>query len=113
MKLTKKQRRGRIERERRKKYLNKKHRNTYLPIKVKPPKVEEIKVENPILKKKNMKFLKLFQSRTFWTIIVMFIINGFAGIRMLLPPGWLPVIDGILSVLALYFHANPRVNFNQ
>jgi len=57
------------------------------------------------------KIAKLFQSRTVWTIVVLFIINGVGGIRDFIPPNLLPLIDGLLSILAVYFRANPKVDF--
>lgn len=56
------------------------------------------------------KLWKVFQSRTFWTIVVMFVVNGITGIRDLIPVAYLPFIDGALGLLAIYFRANPRVN---
>ncbi len=59
-------------------------------------------------------FEKLIQSlgsRTVWSVIVLFIVNGFEGIREFLPTGFLPYIDGILGMLIVYFRANPKVKF--
>lgn len=54
--------------------------------------------------------LKLgLKSRTVWTIVALFIINGITGVRDHLPGNWLPVVDGILSLAAMYFRINPRV----
>ena len=47
-------------------------------------------------------------SRTVWTVIVLFVINGFSGIRNYIPSLWLPLIDGILSILAIYFRVHPH-----
>ncbi|MDI6788487.1 MAG: hypothetical protein QME51_08965 [Planctomycetota bacterium] len=54
----------------------------------------------------NLKFLR---SRTVWTIVVLFIVNGFEGVRELLPGNWLPTVDFFLSAAAIYFRMNPRV----
>lgn len=48
------------------------------------------------------------RSRTVWTIVVLFIINGVAGIRGYIPSDWLPLIDGALGLLAVYFRINPQ-----
>lgn len=48
------------------------------------------------------------RSRTTWTIVVLFVINGVSGIRESIPPGWLEPLDALLSILAIYFRASPR-----
>ncbi len=55
--------------------------------------------------------MKLFKSRTVWTIIVLFIINGFTGIRSYVPAFWLPLVNGLLGILAIYFRADQKVDF--
>jgi hypothetical protein len=50
----------------------------------------------------------LFQSRTFWTFIALFIINGVSGVRDMIPGDYLGVVDGILTILGIYFRANPK-----
>ena len=58
-----------------------------------------------------MKYLSLLKSRTFWTIVVMFVISGVNGIREFIPGNVLPVIDGVLAILAVYFaKVNPKIN---
>ena len=52
-----------------------------------------------------MNFLK---SRTVWTIIVLFVINGVEGIRGVIPANALPIVDAVLSVLAVYFRVKPN-----
>ena len=52
------------------------------------------------------------KSRTVWTLVVMFIVSGISGIHDLIPSGWLPVVDGILGLLIVYFHVNPQRNYN-
>ncbi len=54
--------------------------------------------------------LKLMKSRTFWTVIVLFVVNGIEGIREYIPANSLPLIDGILGILTIYFaKVNPKV----
>lgn len=55
--------------------------------------------------------MKLLKSRTVWTIIVLFVINGVAGIHDTIPVNLLPFIDGILGILAIYFKLNPSQNY--
>ena len=50
----------------------------------------------------------ILKSRTVWTIILLFIINGVSGIRDLIPAGILPIIDALLSILAIYFRIAPK-----
>lgn len=50
-------------------------------------------------------FLK---SKTFWTLIIIFVINGFSGIRENIPATWLPLIDFVLTGLGVWFHVNPK-----
>ncbi len=52
--------------------------------------------------------MNIFKSRTVWTIIVLFLINGVTGIKDFIPVNWLPLIDGALGVLGIYFRANPK-----
>ena len=55
--------------------------------------------------------LNVLKSRTVWVIIVMFFINGVAGIRAQIPAEWLPFIDGVLSMAAIYFRVAPAQSF--
>ena len=57
------------------------------------------------------KLIKLFFSRTVWTIIVMVIINGIPSVESMIPVSWLPYIDGVLGLLAIYFRINPKQNY--
>jgi hypothetical protein len=59
------------------------------------------------------KMLKVVKSRTFWTLVAMFITNGISGIREHLNPGWLTTIDSVLGILAVYFHVNPSQNYHE
>jgi len=59
------------------------------------------------------KIFKIFQSRTVWTIIVLFVINGVGGIKEFIPSDLIPLINGILSALAIYFRVSQRVDFKE
>ena len=55
--------------------------------------------------------LKLFKSRTFWTIVALFLVNGVTGIRDIIAeshPASLPALDAVLSLAAIYFRAKPK-----
>lgn len=56
---------------------------------------------------------KIFQSRTNWTIIVMFLIGGIGAITQFIPPALLPYIEGGLGLLAMYFRVNTKVDFSK
>jgi hypothetical protein len=67
-------------------------------------------------KKRNVmaeKLLKVFKSRTFWTLVALFITNGISGIREQLNPAALTTIDAVLGLVATYFHVNPSQNYHE
>jgi hypothetical protein len=51
-------------------------------------------------------------SRTFWTVVVIFVLNGFNGIHGMIPAGWVLPLDTVLGLLAVYFKVNPSQNYN-
>lgn len=64
-------------------------------------------------KKNNMKkFAQIFKSRTFYTLVVLFIINGVSGIESSIPAGILPVVNGLLGILTIYFKISPSQEYN-
>ena len=58
------------------------------------------------------KLLQALKSRTFWTIVVTFLVNGISAVRNFLPAYALPVVDVVLMVATVYFHIYPKQNFN-
>lgn len=56
------------------------------------------------------KFIVALKSRTTWTIVILFLINGVSGIRELLPGNWLPIVDAVLSLAAVYFRVNRKAD---
>lgn len=52
---------------------------------------------------------KAIQSRTVWTIAVMFVIGGVQALESVMSPETFVVVQGALSLLAAYFRVNPRV----
>lgn len=48
----------------------------------------------------------LLRSRTFWTGIVMFAITWLPIIGNIVPAQWKPIVDGLLTLLMFYFHAD-------
>jgi len=57
------------------------------------------------------KVKQVVSSHTNQTIAVLFLVNGVSAIQQYIPETWLPLINGILSILAIYFRTNPRVDF--
>ncbi|MDE2232892.1 MAG: hypothetical protein KGJ90_02055 [Patescibacteria group bacterium] len=52
-------------------------------------------------------------SKTFWTIVAMFIVGGGNAIVPVLPPAVQAIFLGLLGILATYFHVNPSQVYNQ
>lgn len=57
------------------------------------------------------KIIQTLKSRTFWTLAVLFVVNGVAGVHDMIPALYLPFVDGILGILSVYFHINPSQNY--
>lgn len=55
--------------------------------------------------------IKALQSRTFWTIAVMFVIGGVQATEFFFPPETFIAIQGGLSILATYFKLNPSQKY--
>lgn len=55
----------------------------------------------------------VFFSRTFWTVVAMFVVGGLNAITPVLPPNVQAVVVALLGVLATYFHVNPSQNYQQ
>jgi len=55
--------------------------------------------------------MKIFYSRTNWTIFIAFLVGGIVGIEGYLSPAWLILVEAILGIIAIYFRCNPRVDF--
>jgi hypothetical protein len=57
-----------------------------------------------------MEKIKLaLKSRTVWTIIVLFIINGITGIDEYTPETFDNIVNPLLTLIAIYFRVNPKV----
>lgn len=46
----------------------------------------------------------LLRSKTFWTLVVIFLVNGYAAVSSQVPAGADVLINGILTIAASYFH---------
>jgi len=56
--------------------------------------------------------LSYIKSRTVLTIILLVIVNGVPAVQESIPVAWLPVVDGVLGLLAIYFRVRPRQTYN-
>ena len=59
-----------------------------------------------------LKIAQALKSRTFWTLVVLFIINGINGIHNQIPPALLTIVDVAMTMLATYFHVNPSQSYS-
>jgi hypothetical protein len=55
----------------------------------------------------------ILKSRTFWTVVAMFVIGGTNAVSSFIPTGLEPVVMLVLGGLATYFHINPSQNYAQ
>jgi len=55
------------------------------------------------------KIITALKSRTVWTIVVLFIMNGITGIDDFTPESFDNIANPILSLLAIYFRVNTKV----
>lgn len=58
------------------------------------------------------KIQSLLKSRQFWMIVILFIINGFEGVKNEIPEGVLPYVDTILGFLIVWFRISPKQDFS-
>lgn len=57
------------------------------------------------------KLVQVLKSRTFWTLVVMVLVNGIPSVRESIPASAQPVVDIALGLLATYFHVNPSQKY--
>lgn len=56
-----------------------------------------------------MEKLKLaLLSRTTWTVLAMFVISGVEGVRDIIPADFLPLVNALLGLIAVYFRVNRK-----
>ncbi len=53
-----------------------------------------------------MNTYSFYKSKTFWTVVVMFVIGGFQNISSFLPAGSETIVLGVLGIIATYFHVS-------
>ncbi len=54
----------------------------------------------------------LLKSRTFWTLVAIFVIGGGNALVPVLPPAVQALAVAFLGALAAYFHVNPSQQYN-
>lgn len=52
-----------------------------------------------------------FRSRTFWTIVVIVLINTLPQVKQYFPQGLYDVVNPVLGFLAAYFHISPSQDY--
>lgn len=53
----------------------------------------------------------IFKSRTFYTVLAMFVVGGLNAIVPVLPADVQAIAMAVLGVAATYFHTNPSQNY--
>lgn len=53
----------------------------------------------------------IIKSRTFWTVVVMFLVGGVNAIIEFIPAGAQTAVMAGLTALAAYFHVNPSQHY--
>lgn len=53
----------------------------------------------------------ILKSRTFWTVVVMFLIGGVNAVIEFIPAGAQAAVMAVLAMLASYFHVNPSQHY--
>lgn len=60
------------------------------------------------------KVLKALKSRTFWTAVVLLLVNIIPDIKHAFPnAAWLDTVNGALVALIGYFHVNPSQDYTK
>lgn len=57
------------------------------------------------------KALLMVKSRTFWTVVVMFLVGGVQAVQSMIPAHDVVFVEGVLGLMATYFHLNPSQNY--
>lgn len=65
-------------------------------------------IENINMKSKVMLALS---SRTFWTLVVLFVINSIHANSGMIPTGIMDILNPILTFAGAYFHVNPSQSY--
>ena len=55
--------------------------------------------------------MQVFKSRTIWTLVIMFLINGVNGLTGMVNNDIITIINVVLTALAGYFKLNPSQSY--
>jgi hypothetical protein len=58
------------------------------------------------------KLKQTLTSKTFWTVVILAVVNAVAPLRNEIPAQYLPVIDSILALFATLFHIFPSKDYS-
>lgn len=80
--------------------------------------VDKLGVDNPFVPPFLLAHTKgvdysIFKSRTFWTVVAMFVVGGGNAVLPVIPASWDAALMFVLSGLATYFHINPSQTYTQ
>lgn len=59
------------------------------------------------------KIQQALKSKTFWLVVVTFLVNGITPIRTLIDPKLLPYLDSVLAILTTLTHLFPSQNYSE
>jgi hypothetical protein len=57
------------------------------------------------------KVLKVLKSKTVWTFVGLFVFNGLQAIQPMVSPEYVWLINGLVSLLGIYFRTAPKQQF--
>lgn len=60
----------------------------------------------------NNKIMLAVKSRTVWTVVAMFLVGGVSAVQSFIPVQYTGLVEGVLGLLAMYFHINPSQEYN-
>lgn len=58
------------------------------------------------------KTYSIFLSRTFWTIVAMFVIGGLNAVMPMIPASAQTILMAFLGIAATYFHVTPSQQYS-
>ena len=56
---------------------------------------------------------KLISSRANWAVVAMFVVGGVEAINQYIPVEFLPLVEAVLGLLAIYFIRNPSQEYGK
>lgn len=59
------------------------------------------------------KIVLALKSRTFWTLVAMFVYNGVGAIHSSIPASISPIVNSLLGLMVVYFHITPSQDYTK